>query len=307
MKDIIEYAKGALVGLACGDALGTTLEFRPRGTFPLHKEMIGGGAFSVRPGEWTDDTSMALCLAESLVDRNGFDSKDQLERYLLWMNEGYLSCHGSCIDIGGTTRTALQRFERTGVSYAGTDNPFESGNGGIMRLAPAVIAASNREMALENAVNSSRTTHASADCLDAAELLGAVLWELRAGVGLREVLEDLPATLERGMKIGRIKHGFFRELKREDISSSGYVINTLEAAFWACYQAEDFESALIAAVNLGDDADTVGAVAGQIAGAAWGMTGIPDRWLSTLHWRDKLESLAVSLVCRDDSGRREFM
>lgn len=296
MKDITEFAKGALLGLACGDALGTTLEFRRRDSFPFHTEMLGGGAFNVSAGGWTDDTSMALCLAESLIERGRFDSTDQLERYLRWMNDGYLSCHGFCIDIGGTTRQALQRFEVTGAEYAGTDNPFESGNGGIMRLAPAVLAAENRDQALENSVNSSRTTHASADCLDAAELLGAILWELREGRDLKSVLEEIPNTCERGMNIGRIKKGLFREFGRDEIASGGYVIDTLEAALWSCFHAKDFESAVITAVNLGDDADTVGAVAGQIAGAAWGASAIPERWLRKLHWRERIESMAAELI-----------
>ena len=295
MKNNIEFAKSMLLGLACGDALGTTVEFRRRDTFPLHTEMTGGGAFNVKPGEWTDDTSMALCLAQSLVQCQGFDPKDQLERYLRWMNDGYLSCHGCCIDIGGTTRNALKRFERTRVSYAGTDNPFESGNGGIMRLAPAIFASTDRAKAMEHVINSSRTTHASADCLDAAELLGAILWELREGKALKAVLEDLPDTFERGMKIGRIKRGFFRKLGREQVSSSGYVIDTLEAALWSCYHSEDFEAALITAVNLGDDADTVGAVTGQIAGAAWGEASIPSRWLNSLVWRSQIEGMANGL------------
>jgi ADP-ribosyl-[dinitrogen reductase] hydrolase len=296
MKDNIEFAKGTLLGLACGDALGTTLEFRRRDTFARHTEMTGGGAFGVQPGEWTDDTSMALCLAESIVECEGFDPKDQLERYLRWMNEGYLSCHGNCIDIGCTTRNALQRFEQTLVSYAGTDNPFESGNGGIMRLAPAIFAGTDRATALEHAIDSSRTTHASADCLDAAELLGAILWDLREGADLKAVLENLPDTRERGVKIGRIKHGLFRQYSRDQISSTGYVIDTLEAALWSCYHSDEFETAIITAVNLGDDADTVGAVTGQIAGAAWGVSAIPDRWLNTLSWRARIELLAANLA-----------
>lgn len=165
-----------------------------------------------------------------------------------------------------------------------------------MRLAPAVLAAANREEALKNAVNSSRTTHASADCLDAAELLGAILWELREGAELKSVLSDLPDTLERGMEIGRIKQGFFRQLGRDRIPSGGYVIDTLEAALWSCYHAEDVESALVTAVNLGDDADTVGAVTGQIAGAAWGASVIPARWLDTLSWRTEIETAAIRLA-----------
>ncbi len=296
MNNNIDFAKGTLLGLAVGDALGTTVEFRRRDSFPLHTEMTGDGAFRVKPGEWTDDTSMALCLAESLLVCEGFDSKDQLHRYVKWMDAGYMSCQENCIDIGNTTRDALVRFCHTRVSYAGTDNPFASGNGGIMRLAPAVIAASNIQTAVEYAINSSRTTHASADCLDSAELLGAVLWELRQGADLKALLEDLPDTEERGMAVGRIKNGFFRDFTREKISSSGYVIDTLEAALWCCYHADCFEDALITAVNLGDDADTVGAVTGQIAGAAWGVEAIPARWLEPLAWREWISGLAGELA-----------
>ncbi|MGC8118853.1 ADP-ribosylglycohydrolase family protein [Marinobacter sp. VGCF2001] len=292
MTNTKNFSAGALLGLAVGDALGTTVEFRRRDSFELHTEMTGGGAFNVKPGEWTDDTAMALCLAQSLIDCDGFDSKDQLSRYVRWMNDGYMACQEKCIDIGNTTRDALRRFSRTQVSYAGTDNPFASGNGGIMRLAPAVIAAGDRETALEYAINSSRTTHSSADCLDAAELMGAVLWQLREGADLKELLENLPDTGERAMAIGRIKRGFFRYFNRDEISSSGYVIDTLEAALWSVYHAECFEDALITAVNLGDDADTVGAVTGQIAGAAWGVEAIPQRWLESLAWKVNILELA---------------
>ena len=290
------FAQGALLGLAVGDALGTTVEFRRRDSFPLHTELTGGGAFHVKPGEWTDDTAMALCLAESLIECEGFDSKDQLNRYLSWMEEGYMACQGICIDIGNTTCQALRRFSHTRGSYAGTDNPFASGNGGIMRLAPAVIAATDSQAAIDYAINSSRTTHASADCLDGAELLGAILWELRLGADLKTLLENLPDTKERGMAIGRIKNGFFRHFTRDEVSSSGYVIDTLEAALWSCYHTENFEDAVILAVNLGADADTVGAVTGQIAGAARGVEAIPERWLKPLAWRERIVGLACGVA-----------
>ena len=132
--------------------------------------------------------------------------------------------------------------------------------------------------------------------MDAAELLGAILWELRGGAELKAVLSALPDTSERGMEIGRIKQGFFRKLGRHQISSSGYVIDTLEAALWSCYHCDSFENALIVAVNLGDDADTVGAVTGQIAGAAWGASNIPSRWLDRLCWRRKIETVALELA-----------
>ncbi len=110
---MIELYRGCLLGLAVGDALGTTLEFRRPGTFEPIINMVGGGPFRLQPGQWTDDTSMALCLAESLIECKGFDPVDQLRRYCRWHREGYLSSTGICFDIGGTTRAALERFEQT--------------------------------------------------------------------------------------------------------------------------------------------------------------------------------------------------
>ena len=109
-----DRARGALVGLACGDAVGTTVEFRAPGTFEPVTDMVGGGPFRLASGEWTDDTSMALCLAESIVDRGGLDLVDNLRRYLLWRDHGYLSSNGSCFDVGTTVSAQLERFRHTG-------------------------------------------------------------------------------------------------------------------------------------------------------------------------------------------------
>ena len=121
--------RGCLLGLAAGDALGTTLEFSVPGSFDPIDDMVGGGPFGLRAGQWTDDTSMALCLATSLLESGGFDAVDQMGRYLRWFREGYLSSTGECFDIGGTTREALVRFERTGEPYSGPTDPMSAGNG----------------------------------------------------------------------------------------------------------------------------------------------------------------------------------
>lgn len=293
---------GALSGLAAGDALGTTLEFCIRDQHPHHTEMRGGGVFNVAPGEWTDDTAMALCLAESLLNRQSFDPHDQLSRYVRWWREGYMACQGRCIDIGGTTLDALQRFERTQDANAGGTQAYQSGNGGIMRLAPAVMVANSKQEAVSLAVRSSLTTHASPDCLDAAALMGAVLWRLLQGEPLRKVLAQMPTTPAQGDRILALQSGLFCELSREEVSSSGYVIDTLEAALWCCWQARSLEEALVLAANLGDDADTVAAVTGQLAGAAWGVKALPERWLTTLAWRDKIDQLARALYALKQRG-----
>ena len=123
-----------MIGLAVGDAVGTTVEFKAPGTFAPVSDMVGGGPFGLRPGQWTDDTSMALCLAESLIECGGFDARDQMERYVRWWREGHLSSTGKCFDIGNTTRAALSRFEKTGDPFAGSTEPNVAGNGSLMRL-----------------------------------------------------------------------------------------------------------------------------------------------------------------------------
>jgi ADP-ribosyl-[dinitrogen reductase] hydrolase len=157
--DRLERFKGCLLGLAVGDALGTTLEFRPPGTFKPISDIVGGGPFRLKPGEWTDDTSMALCLAESLIEKNGFDPRDQMQRYVRWFREGYMSSNGRCFDIGNTTREALTRFERTGNPFSGPKHETSAGNGSIMRLAAVpLFYAGTPEEAINRSAESSRTS-----------------------------------------------------------------------------------------------------------------------------------------------------
>lgn len=135
--------QGAVLGLAVGDALGTTLEFTQPGSFAPIDDMMGGGPFGLKPGEWTDDTSMALCLAESLTEKHGFDPVDQLQRYVRWYRDGHLSCKGRCFDIGNTVRQALLEFESSGNPYSGSTDVNSAGNGSIMRLVPLPLFYAN--------------------------------------------------------------------------------------------------------------------------------------------------------------------
>jgi ADP-ribosylglycohydrolase len=137
--ELLNRYRGAMLGLAAGDALGTTLEFQPRGTFEPIIDMVGGGPFGLEPGQWTDDTSMALCLAESLIEQNDFDPADQMQRYVRWWRHGHWSSTGRCFDIGNTVSHALRIFERTGEPLAGSTDPQSAGNGSLMRLAAVVL------------------------------------------------------------------------------------------------------------------------------------------------------------------------
>src|SRR5690606_15081424 len=172
----LDKARGALLGLAVGDALGTAVEFKRPGTFEPLTDMVGGGVFNLAPGEWTDDTSMALCLAESLVERKSFDPRDQLTRYLRWLRHGDHSVKGYCFDIGVTTRHALISFEASGKPFSGPTEADTAGNGSIMRLAPLAIAyAHDPREAVRLAAESSRTTHGAFDCIEACRYLSALI------------------------------------------------------------------------------------------------------------------------------------
>jgi ADP-ribosyl-[dinitrogen reductase] hydrolase len=290
-----DRALGAFMGLAVGDALGTTIEFRPRDTYTHVNDMMGGGPFGLKPGEWTDDTSMALCLADSLIAKGGaLDPKDLAQRFVRWWREGENSVTGHCFDIGNTTRGALASFLRTGQPK-GDDHAHSAGNGGIMRLAPVVLVApgdADRAAALARA--QSEVTHAALECLDAAEALARVLVAGVSGKGPCALLAAGGASLQ-APKVKTISEGAWRGKSRDAIRSSGYVVDTLEAALWAVGNSVSFEEAVLKAVNLGDDADSVGAVAGQIAGALWGYSSIPERWIRRLAWCVRLLSAATDL------------
>ena len=303
MEQIERYC-GCLLGLAAGDAVGTTLEFKPPGSFAPIEDMVGGGPFGLAPGQWTDDTSMALCLAESLVERQGFDPIDQSERYVRWYREGYLSSTGRCFDIGDTTRSALVRFERTREPYSGSADPMSAGNGSIMRLAPVPLAYARRPReAIEKSGESSRTTHGSPVTVDACRYLGALIVGAVNGVGKEELLserytpisgywEENPLSPE----IDEIATGSFKHREPPEIKGKGHVVKSLEAALWAFFRSDTFREGCLLAVNLGDDADTTGAVHGQLAGSLWGERGIPESWRAKLAHHPLIESLAERLL-----------
>jgi ADP-ribosyl-[dinitrogen reductase] hydrolase len=288
--------RGALLGLATGDAVGTTLEFRPRGTFAPITDMVGRGPFGLAPGEWTDDTSMALCLGTSLVECGGFDAQDQMERYCRWMEEGYLSSTGHCFDIGNTVRDALGSYRTTGEPYSGPVAAHTAGNGSLMRLAPVVMfAAPCRERALSLAAESSRTTHGAAECIEACQLFAVFLLRALAGASREEILTRVEIPLTRP-KLAAIAGLAFLAKDADAIHGTGYVVASLEAALWCFAHTHTFRDAVLAAANLGDDADTTAAICGQLAGAHYGASGIPADWREKLALRNEIEALADQLA-----------
>ncbi len=295
---------GCLLGLAVGDAVGTAVEFRPPGTFPPVTDMTGGGPFGLEPGQWTDDTSMALCLAESLLETGGFDPADQMRRYVRWWREGHLSSTGQCFDIGNTVRAALARFEETREPFSGSTDPRSAGNGSLMRLAPVAMRfADDPARAVRLCGESSCTTHGARTCVDACRYFGGLLVGALGGVGKETLLSRRYAPVE-GLweaeplcpEIDAIAAGSFRVKDPPEIRGTGYVVASLEAALWAFHRSGNFREGCLLAVNLGNDADTTAAVYGQIAGAYYGASGIPDEWLERLAMADLIRETALRLM-----------
>lgn len=299
-KDGKDRFRGCLQGLACGDAVGAPLEGLTRGSFPPATTMTGGGVWGVSPGEWTDDTSMALCLAHSLLDSAGFDAGDQMDKYTAWKEKGYMSSRGVCFDIGITCAEAINKYHSTGEPFAGSDAPDTAGNGCIMRLAPVpMYYYPHADRAVHFAGESSRTTHGARECIDACRLFGAMLFAALDGADRDGILfgtgfRNAPGgTLSE--KIGYIAQGTYRHKREGEIKGTGYVVDSLEAALWCFFNSDSYEDAILRAVNLGGDTDTTAAVCGQVAGAYYGESDIPAVWLERLVMAGDIGRLAVEL------------
>jgi ADP-ribosyl-[dinitrogen reductase] hydrolase len=257
--------------------------------------MVGGGPFHLKPGQWTDDTSMALCLATSLIFKNGFDPIDQMDRYWDWYQNGYLSSTGQCFDIGNTVRQALERYQHTRDPFSGSVDSNSAGNGSLMRLAPVpMFYFPDLEKIIHFARDSSRTTHGAVECIDACQFLAETLFHALSGLSKEEILFN-PTVRYSSPKINDIAQGNYCQKSITQIRGTGYAVESLEAALWCFYQTDRFESAILRAANLGEDADTTAAICGQIAGAYYGESGIPAEWLERLFMRTEIIDVADKL------------
>ena len=303
-EEIIDRFYGSLIGLAVGDAMGAPLEFKSPGSFEPVNDMIGDGPHHLEPGEWTDDTSMALCLAESLIETGKFDPVDQLKNYLRWYREGYMSVNNRCFDIGNTTREALLIFEETGEPYPGPENEYSAGNGSLMRLAPVpLFYMSNPLEALKMSGQSSRTTHNHPLAVDACRYMGGLIHGAVIGTSKNKLLSERYTPIDGYWdenplenKIDEVACGSFKELEPPEIRGRGFVVKSLEAALWAFYKTNSFEDGCLLAVNLGEDADTTGAIYGQLAGAYYGFNNIPEKWTKKLVKSDMIENIILRLL-----------
>jgi ADP-ribosyl-[dinitrogen reductase] hydrolase len=298
--NILNRFRGCLLGLAVGDAVGTSVEFKSRGSLVPINDMCGDGPFRLKPGEWTDDTSMALCLATSLIESKGFDARDQMNRYCRWWENGYLSSNGRCFDIGITIQNALHRYKTTGEPFSGSTDPNSAGNGSLMRLAPVVMYFyPDRKQILHYSVESSITTHGATECIDGCRLFGDILFKALSGLDKDEVLSNTSSDIIESDSIKSISQGEYRNKEEKNIRGTGYVVQSLEAALWCFWVTDSFESAILKAANLGDDADTTAAICGQLAGAHYGEDGIPKKWLERLVMREEIAQIAEKLFDND--------
>lgn len=298
-KKLEDRYKGCLVGLAVGDVLGAGVEFFDRDTFTVKDmptEVCRGG---IEPGFWTDDTSMALCLADSLITCKDFSPMDQMYRYLKWMNDGYLSPFGYAFGIGNTVSNSLDMFiDNPSNPYAGSTNPRSAGNGSLMRLAPIpMLYRKDIKLAQKYAILSSRTTHQAKEALDACRVYSIMIVRALNGESKRSILSDDIAKINNlSPNIQKIVSGSYKRKSRDQIESIGYVVKTLEAALWAFYNSKNFKEGALLAVNLGDDTDTVGAVYGQLAGAYYGYKSIPKKWREMIAMKDMINDMSIQLL-----------
>jgi ADP-ribosyl-[dinitrogen reductase] hydrolase len=240
---------------------------------------------------------MALCLAASLLECGGFDAADQMDRYLRWLQKGYYSSTGGFVDVGATVANALRAYQKTGESFSGSTAPDTAGNGSIMRLAPVPLYYyPDRAAIWEHSGLSSRTTHGTAECIEACCLLGDIIYRALTGCSKDETLLGTPYGELNCTKVRDIASGAYLAKEESEIKGSGYVVESLEAALWCFARENSIGPSLLRAANLGDDADTTAAVCGQVAGAYHGVKDIPPAWLRQLALRDEILELARRLL-----------
>lgn len=305
-----ERIAGGILGVVTGDALGLPVQFLSRTEVRqnLVTEMSSGGAFDTPAGTWSDDSSLTLCLVASLLEK-GYDLPDIAEGFVRWLQEGYCTPFDQAFDIGNTTREAIKNLSQ-GVSplEAGPAEEDDNGNGSLMRILPAAIFFANRldlEL-IEKVCEVSKITHGHPRSQLGCALYALFVKELLAGKdpdAAYETMRVKAQTVFKGSELEkelssyrRIIDGSLPKLPEEDIRSTGYVVYTLEAAIWCLMTSTSFRDAVLKAVNLGLDTDTVGAVAGGLAGVHYGLGGIPEEWLSQIIKKDWIRDLSCQFA-----------
>lgn len=295
-----ERFHGALLGLATGDALAAATQFRRPGSFAPIGDLLGGGPFDLPRGAWTDDTAMTLCLAESLLDRSGFDAADQVQRYARWQQQGYLSATGQCVGISATVARALAAAQWRRQPFAGSHDPKQLPPDPLPRvLAPVLFFFGSRGDAIDQAAEQARVTAQAPDLLAACRFFAAALHAALSGEPRERVLNpprESWAPARMSPRLERLATSAYRKAGAGELKPTGDGLDLLEAALWAFAAGGDFREGAIAAANLGGHSDTVTALYGQLAGAFHGVAAIPPAWRLSLARLPVLEELADRLL-----------
>lgn len=269
MKDKL---KAAIYGLAIGDALGVPVEFRQRGTFYI-SDMVGFGTHNQPSGTWSDDTSMTIATCDSIRSCEGINIKDMYDKFKGWINKGEYTVDGKVFDFGITTCNAIRQ------GY-GEESEMSNGNGSLMRILPLAFT----DASINQIKEVSAITHAHEISKIGCDYYVEIARKLLEGYKLKKILEDLDLV----SPYERLS--YIHTLDEDDIQSTGYVVYTLEAALWALSTTDNFKDAVLKAVNLGCDTDTVGAVTGGLAGIMYGLDGIPKEWIEALRGKEIINS-----------------
>lgn len=299
-RTLRERFQGALVGLAVGDALAAHTQFRKPGTFPPIGDLLGGGPFDLPRGGWTDDTAMALLLAESLVERDGFDARDQVDRYARWQREGYGGATGQCVGISANVARSLANALYKRQPFAGSHDPDQLDKDPLSRVAPVVMYFfGDPPAAVARAADAARVTAQAPLVLDCVRLFAAMLHLALAGRDKEAVLrpprEWWVTATTRPEALALYEGGYVRKPAGE-IGGGGHILQALEAALWIFQRSGTFREGALHAANLGQDSDVVGAVYGQLAGAHHGVSAIPGIWRKGLMKREVVIERADRLL-----------
>ena len=282
-KSKIDQLLGMFIGHAIGDAVGTTIEFSSRDTYKPMTDMVGGGPFKMPVGGWTDDTSQVLATTAALLQHPSYNPAAVMTELLAWRGKGKHSHNGRCFDIGGNTSKALSAFARTGKPYQGPGSR-SGGNGALCRTIPFIVRWYNEpSTACALAVDCAKLTNGDEKSLEAVRLLGNLLWnEIRTPRDQSSLDTD--------------DRDAIRAIPRENIPSGGYAPETLLAAIWSVETTYNFRDAVLKCANLGHDADSTAAIAGALAGARYGLSGMPQEWVQKVKQLDLLTHLAQELI-----------
>jgi len=271
--EVLDRIKGAMYGLVVGDCLGAYIEFTEKDYHTYVRDYHAGGPHRLRAGDWTDDTAMALAVLDSIGQKGKIDCEDIMHKFFLWMRNGEYSSNGRCFDIGfGTSQSIRDYISGSGI----VERPESKGNGSIMRLAPSVIYSVLTDD-VKCVYDVSHLTHWNAE-------VDSVVSDMAFQVMIPQILEGNKTALQSVYT------------SRGECSNSGRAINTFNAAMWAFQSTGNFEDGMIAAVNLGGDSDTIGAVYGQIAGSYYGYSNIPDRWLNGILYKNFIDKLMTNMM-----------